>query len=402
MAHLGVDQIHLPGLALVLLEGGDPVRIRRPLHDRLIGVLPAGVVGGVAVILDPVGGQLGLGAGGQLAHPQVPVANERLGPLVRGQRAGLRIGLGVDLGAAGIGIADHLGVTHGEAVTAIGGQRDLAQAQLLGLDRLVACGQQGVQRSRQRLGVEQRRGPAGGHVGLQQAIAAGVVVGVDKVACIQPGHPGHGVVDQRLGEQQPVGPGIVGVGHGRGLRAKAGRQRGQDQGAKQARGSGCQVHVDPRRRRSRTSAFANGRSYRRRVPASPARGPARGCAAPGRTGLAPDDSRQRRHRRSAWRPASSGDAGAFAYCCMPALEPLDPATVTELYRFAMLLAPGRCSQAWRCQSACPAGHRWIGGHLSFSKPTGTGLKARRPLRIRAPICHPHSPGNRHPLAANNL
>jgi hypothetical protein len=32
---------------------------------------------------------------------------------------------------------------------------------------------------------------------------------------------------------------------------------------------------------------------------------------------------------------------------MPALEPLDPATVTELYRFAMLLAPGRCSQSWR-------------------------------------------------------
>src|SRR3546814_1262766 len=63
-ADIGADQGHGAGPALVLPEGGDLRRIRRPHQDRLVGVLPAGVVGGVTVVLHAVGGELRLLAGG--------------------------------------------------------------------------------------------------------------------------------------------------------------------------------------------------------------------------------------------------------------------------------------------------------------------------------------------------
>src|SRR3546814_1483785 len=59
-ADIGADQGHGAGPALVLPEGGDLRRIRRPHQDRLVGVLPAGVVGGVTVVLHAVGGELRL------------------------------------------------------------------------------------------------------------------------------------------------------------------------------------------------------------------------------------------------------------------------------------------------------------------------------------------------------
>jgi len=75
--HGRVDQIHLAHLALVLLVGGDLLRVGRPEDDGAVAAGPAGVVGGVAEVLLAVGGQLTLAARGHLAHPEVPVANER-------------------------------------------------------------------------------------------------------------------------------------------------------------------------------------------------------------------------------------------------------------------------------------------------------------------------------------
>ena len=45
------DEVHFAGLALVLLEGGDLFGVGRPEEDGGVGVLPAGVVGGVAEVL---------------------------------------------------------------------------------------------------------------------------------------------------------------------------------------------------------------------------------------------------------------------------------------------------------------------------------------------------------------
>ena len=75
-------EIHLAGFALVLLECGDLGGVRRPQQDGGVGVLPAGVVGGVAVVLDAIGGELSLRAGGQVAHPKIPVADKRAQLLV--------------------------------------------------------------------------------------------------------------------------------------------------------------------------------------------------------------------------------------------------------------------------------------------------------------------------------
>ena len=72
----GVDEIHVAGLALILLEGGDLLRIGRPLEHRPIAADPAGVVGGVAVVLDAVGRELLVRAGRHVANPEVVVADE--------------------------------------------------------------------------------------------------------------------------------------------------------------------------------------------------------------------------------------------------------------------------------------------------------------------------------------
>jgi hypothetical protein len=77
VAHAGVDEIHLADVAFVLLERGDLLRVRRPAHDRTIASRPAGIVGGVAEVLDAVPGQLHFLAGRDVAYPEIPVANER-------------------------------------------------------------------------------------------------------------------------------------------------------------------------------------------------------------------------------------------------------------------------------------------------------------------------------------
>src|SRR5690606_10286681 len=87
-ADVGMHQHHLAGLALVLPERRDLHRVRRPHQDGIVGVLPAGVVGGVAVVGAAVGGQLRFRAAGQVAHPQVPVADEGFAPAVGRAYAG--------------------------------------------------------------------------------------------------------------------------------------------------------------------------------------------------------------------------------------------------------------------------------------------------------------------------
>src|SRR6202012_4476646 len=88
---IGRHQIHLTRLALVLLEGGDLAGIGRPDQDRGIGMFPAGIVGGVTEVFHTVGGQLGLLAGGDVAHPQVPVADKRFAVFVRREHAWLLV-----------------------------------------------------------------------------------------------------------------------------------------------------------------------------------------------------------------------------------------------------------------------------------------------------------------------
>src|SRR5688572_19830881 len=76
MPNACVHQVHFADAALVLLEGRDLLRIRRPEYDRTIAHSPAGVVGGVAEVLHTVGGKLLLGAGGHFTNPQVMLADE--------------------------------------------------------------------------------------------------------------------------------------------------------------------------------------------------------------------------------------------------------------------------------------------------------------------------------------
>ena len=72
----GLDEIHLAVAPLILLKRSDLLRVRRPEDDRPIAARPAGIVGGVAEILDAVSGELRLLCRGDVTHPQVPVADE--------------------------------------------------------------------------------------------------------------------------------------------------------------------------------------------------------------------------------------------------------------------------------------------------------------------------------------
>src|SRR5437764_1277384 len=76
-SYLGFHQIHLAHATLVLLEGRDLFRVRRPKQDGTVTVDPAGVVGGIAKVFHAVGSKLRLFAGGNLTHPEIEVANKR-------------------------------------------------------------------------------------------------------------------------------------------------------------------------------------------------------------------------------------------------------------------------------------------------------------------------------------
>ena len=76
MARLGADEIHFADLALVLLERRDLLRVGRPHHDWPVAAGPPGVVGRVSEILHAVRRQRGFLAGGGVADPEVPIADE--------------------------------------------------------------------------------------------------------------------------------------------------------------------------------------------------------------------------------------------------------------------------------------------------------------------------------------
>src|SRR5215831_3431292 len=86
MPDLRVHQVHLSHAALILLEGRDSFRIRRPLYDRAIAIRPTRIVRGVSEILDAVRGELRLLACRNLARPQVVIANEHHAFLIRRNR----------------------------------------------------------------------------------------------------------------------------------------------------------------------------------------------------------------------------------------------------------------------------------------------------------------------------
>ena len=109
------NHVHHAGLALVLLEGGDVLRVGRPEQDGLVGVGPAGVIRGVAKVRNAVVRQLGLGTRFYVAQPQVPVAQKRgAGAVRRGDGssactacAGRVFGCGIE--GAGRGAGGHAG-----------------------------------------------------------------------------------------------------------------------------------------------------------------------------------------------------------------------------------------------------------------------------------------------------
>ena len=77
MSHLGRNEVEFADAALILLEGRDLPRVGRPGGDRAVAHRPAGVVRGVAEILHPVGGELYLAFGCNIAQThKFPIANE--------------------------------------------------------------------------------------------------------------------------------------------------------------------------------------------------------------------------------------------------------------------------------------------------------------------------------------
>ncbi len=85
MSDPGSDRVHLASLALILLEGRDFLRIRRPDDNRLFAVRPAGVVGRVSVILHAVFCKLLFCARRNIAHPKIPIADKNRAAAVRGK-----------------------------------------------------------------------------------------------------------------------------------------------------------------------------------------------------------------------------------------------------------------------------------------------------------------------------
>src|SRR5438874_2075462 len=69
-------QVHLSHVALVLLEGGDFLGIRRPQQNGIVALGPAGIVQRIGVVPDAVRRELCLFAAGHVAHPQVVFPNK--------------------------------------------------------------------------------------------------------------------------------------------------------------------------------------------------------------------------------------------------------------------------------------------------------------------------------------
>ena len=71
-----LDEVHVADLPLVLLLRRDLLAVGRPRQRRRRARRPAGVARRVAEVLHAVGRELALLAGGDVAHPEIPVADE--------------------------------------------------------------------------------------------------------------------------------------------------------------------------------------------------------------------------------------------------------------------------------------------------------------------------------------
>ena len=80
-----VDQVHLTDFTFILLIGRDPLRVGRPEEDGAVAAAPAGVIRGVAKVLHAVLGELPFLARGDVANPEIPVADEGRPLAVRGR-----------------------------------------------------------------------------------------------------------------------------------------------------------------------------------------------------------------------------------------------------------------------------------------------------------------------------
>src|SRR5437870_3677562 len=83
MTDASINQVHLADAPLVLLKGRNLFRIRRPHKHRTIAMRPARIVRGIPKIFHAVGRELRLTACGQIAQPEVEIANERGALFVR-------------------------------------------------------------------------------------------------------------------------------------------------------------------------------------------------------------------------------------------------------------------------------------------------------------------------------
>ena len=97
-----LDQVHVADLALVLLLRRDLLAVGRPRQRRRGAGGPSGVARRVAEVLHAVGRELALLAGGDVAHPEIPVADEERLAAVGRHRRRRRTGHPRDVGTAGL------------------------------------------------------------------------------------------------------------------------------------------------------------------------------------------------------------------------------------------------------------------------------------------------------------
>ena len=221
-----VDEVHLADLALVLLVGGDLLRVRRPEHDGAIAAAPAGVVGGVAEVLLAVGGELAFLAGGEIADPQVPVADERRRPAVGRRDVDARLPAPA-LAPGGGGLRHRtfgarLGAPRAQRVAApplaVQVERDRLHVRREGerpegerVSRVRAL-RRGRECRRQPRVVEGRPACPGDRIDEDELVSVGNLVAVPKGVAGQPVRRNLSADDERIdrGRQEALGAGVIG------------------------------------------------------------------------------------------------------------------------------------------------------------------------------------------------
>ena len=196
----GPHQVHVVHAARIVLERGELARIGRPGDHRPVAVRPAGVVGGVAEILDAVGGELHLAAGRQLGRPQVGVTDGDGPPAVGGdahiasaaRRRWPRVGRHA---AVALQVAAPVASLDGDRdPAAVPRQVEVGEGQPVPL-QLQPGG--GAERGRQSGRVEDRLAGAARRVDQEVRRAGGCRGAVPEPAVVEPGQAGHRAGHQR-------------------------------------------------------------------------------------------------------------------------------------------------------------------------------------------------------------